>query len=461
MKRTKNNRRDFIRKAAAGAAGMTIGAGAFGMTARSYSRIQGANDRIIVAIAGLGRRLSAYVEPIVKKDSNVELAYLCDVMRSQREKAAARFSKLLDYTPKLENDVRKVLADKKVDAVFNATPDHWHTPLACMTVQADKHAYIEKPCSHNPYEGELLVKFQDKYGKVMQMGVQQRSMPESIEIITEIHNGVIGEVYKAVAYYSDGRGEVPVPEKAPVPEGLDWDLFQGPRPRKPYMHNTWDYNWHWYGWDFGTAETGNNGTHELDVARWALQVEYPDQVFVEAAKRHFKNDGWEMFDTMDATFRFSGNKIIKWDGKSRNGQKTYNNGDRGTVIYGTEGTVNVNRNGYELFDRTGKSIRVRSARGKEAGNVPGGGGDMTTLHVVNFFNTIRGTDKLRAPIKEGVKSTHLDHLANITWRSNKQLLAVDPTNGRILDRDAMKFWKREYEPGWEPRFRIPFRISTG
>jgi hypothetical protein len=283
------------------------------------------------------------------------------------------------------------------------------------------------------------------------MGVQQRSAPESIEIINEIHKGVIGEAYKAVGYYSDSRGEVIIPRKAPVPEGLDWELFQGPSPRKEYMHNTWDYNWHWYGWDFGTAETGNNATHELDVARWALQVDIPDQVMVEAAKRHFKDDGWTMFDTMDATFRFPGNKIIKWDGKSRNGQKTYNNGSRGTVIYGTDGTVNLNREGYELFDRTGKSIRVKLATGKEAGNVPGGGGDMTTLHVVNFFQTIRGKDKLRAPIKDGVKSTHLDHLANIAYRAGKQVLKVDPSNGRVADPEAMKFWKREYEPGWEPK----------
>ncbi len=444
-------RRNFIKTLTAGAAGIAVGGTTFGLSAKSYNQVLGSNDRIRVAIAGLGRRLGAYLQPISQKESNVELAYLCDVMASQREKAAERFSKLINYKPVLENDIRKILDDTKVDAIFNATPDHWHTPLACMTVQAGKHAFIEKPCSHNPYEGELLVKFQDKYGKVMQMGTQQRSAPESIEIINEIHKGAIGEVYKAVAFYSDSRGRVPVPEKAPVPEGLDWDLFQGPSPRKEYMHNTWDYNWHWYGWDFGTAETGNNATHELDVARWALQVDLPDQVIIEAAKRHFKDDGWSMFDTMEATFRFPGNKIIQWDGKSRNGQRTYFNAGRGTVIYGSEGTVFVDRDGYELFDRTGKSLKVRKSRGKEAGNVLGGGGDMSTLHVVNFFNAIRGKEKLNSPIKEGVKSTHLDHLANIAFRTNKQMLKVDPSTGRILDRSAMKLWKREYEPGWEPK----------
>ena len=445
------NRRDFIKKTTASAAGITIVGTTIGMNAKSYSRVIGANDRLNIAIAGLGRRLGAYLEPISRKESNVELSYLCDVMKSQREGAANRFSKLIDYKPALENDFRKILDDPKVDAIFNATPDHWHTPMACMAVQSGKNVYVEKPCSHNPYEGELLSMVQDKYGKVMQMGVQQRSAPESIEIIGEIHKGTIGVPYEAIAFYSDARDRVIIPEKAPVPEGLDWNLFQGPSPRKEYMHDTWNYNWHWYGWDFGTAETGNNGTHELDVARWALQVDIPDQVIVEAEKRHYLDDGWSMFDTMFATFRFPGNKIIKWDGKSRNGYKTFSNSGRGTLIYGTEGAVFVNRDGYELFDRLGKSLRIRKAQGKEAGNVSGGGGDMSTLHVVNFFDTIRGKSKLKAPVKDGVKSTLLDHLANIAYRVNKPVLEVDPSNGHIFDRDAMKLWKREYEPGWEPK----------
>lgn len=445
------NRRNFIKKTAAGAAGITLGGTTIGMSARSYSRIIGANDRLNVAIAGLGRRLGAYTDPISRKDSNVELSYLCDVMKSQRENAAARFSKLISNKPVLENDFRKILDDPKVDAIFSATPDHWHTPMACLAAQAGKNVYVEKPCSHDPYEGEVLAGVQDKYGKVMQMGVQQRSAPESIEIITEIHNGVIGEAYEAVAFYSDSRGRVIVPEKAPVPDGLDWNLFQGPSPRKEYMHDTWNYNWHWYGWDFGTAETGNNATHELDVARWALQTDIPEQVMVNAEKRHFMDDGWSMFDTMFVTFRFPGNKIIKWDGKSRNGYKTYSNSGRGTIIYGTEGAVFVNRDGYELFDRMGKSLRIRKSRGTEAGNVLGGGGDMSTLHVVNFFDTIRGKAKLKAPIKDGIKSTLLDHLANIAYRVNKRILDVDPSTGHIYDRDAMKLWKRQYEPGWEPK----------
>jgi predicted dehydrogenase len=443
-----NTRRDFIKKVALGTAGVSFGGLANGMSAKSYAKIVGANERLNVAIAGLGRRLDAYYEPIGKKDSNVELIYLCDVMQKQREAAVKKFAKHITYTPKLENDIRKVIADKNVDALINATPDHWHAPGTWMAVQGGKHVYVEKPCSHNPREGELLVEFQKKYKKVVQMGNQQRSSLESIDIINQIHNGVIGTPYKAVAFYAASRGEVPLPKKAPVPTGLDWELFQGPAPRKAYTHDTWDYNWHWYGWDYGTAESGNNATHELDVARWALKVDFPEYVAVEAAKRHFADDGWVMYDTMDATFRFPGNKIIKWDGKSRNAHKTYGS-DRGTIIYGTNGSVYVDRNGYQLFSREGKVIKDSKSKGAEAGTALGGGGDMSTRHVVNFFEAIRGKEKQASPIDEGAKSVLLCHLANIAYRTNKTL-DVDSKNGHIRDRDAMKLWSREYEKGWEP-----------
>jgi predicted dehydrogenase len=442
------SRRDFIRKAALSTAGLSIGGLATGMSAKSYAKIIGSNERLNVAIAGLGRRLGAYYEPISLKSSNVELVYMCDVMKKQREEAVKKFSKYIDYTPKLENDIRKVIADKNVDVLINATPDHWHAPGTWLAAQGGKHVYVEKPCSHNPREGEILMGCQKKYGKIIQMGNQQRSSTETIDIIKQIHNGAIGKPFKAVAFYANNRDEVPKAKKAPVPDGLDWDLFQGPAPRTDYTDDTWDYNWHWYGWTYGTAETGNNATHELDVARWALQVEYPEYVSVEAAKRYFVEDGWMMYDTMDATFRFPGDKIIKWDGKSRNGHKTYGS-DRGTIIYGSNGTVYVDRNGYKLFNRDGKVIKDSKAAGNEAGTALGGGGDMTTRHVVNFFEAIRGKEKQASTIDDGAKSTLLCHLANISYRVNKSF-DVDSSNGHIRDKEAMKLWGREYAKGWEP-----------
>ena len=444
----KKSRRKFLRNAATSAIGATLAKNALAMDASSYSRIIGANDRINVAIAGLGRRLGAFYEPIALKSSNVELLYLCDVMESQRGRASKKFSEHVKHKAKLENDFRKVLEDSDVDVLINATPDHWHAPMAFLAMQAGKHVYLEKPVSHNPHESELLVAFQKKYGKQVQMGTQQRSSPETIEVINEIHNGAIGDVYRAIAFYSNARGEVVNPVKQAPPEGLDWDLFQGPAPRKDYMHDTWNYNWHWYGWDYGTAETGNNATHELDVARWALQVKYPKHVFVEAAKRHFKDDGWTMYDTMDATLTFPGNKVIKWEGRSRNGHETFGSG-RGTIIYGSEGSVYVDRGGYKMYDRSGKMTKDSQSETSEAGTALGGGGGMSTLHVQNFFEAIRGNEELKQPIEQGVISQHLTHLPNIAYRVGKPL-EVDTETGRIYDRDAMKLWQREYEPGWEP-----------
>jgi len=444
-----SNRRSFLKKMTAGAAGVAVGGSAMSMPAKNYNRIIGANDKINVAIAGLGRRLGAFTEPIAHKKANVELIYLCDVMKSQRDKAAERFTKYIDYKPKLENDIRKVIDDSQVDAIFNATPDHWHTPGSVMAMKAGKHVYVEKPCSHNMYENELIVEAAKKLNKVVQMGNQQRSSDHSIEIIDEIHKGIIGTPYKAVAIYSMTRGEVPLQKKASSPSGLDWDLFQGPAPRREYTTETWDYNWHWYGWDYGTAEAGNNATHELDVARWALQVDFPLRVDVEAAKRHFPEDGWEMYDTMEATFRFDDDKIIQWDGKSRNGYDTYDSGGRGVLIYGSDGTVFVNRSKYILYDRSGKKIKDNESFSGEAGTALGGGGGMTTTHVLNFFEAIRGKEKLRAPIEDASISNAMVHYSNIAYRIGKGF-DVDDQTGRIFDRDAMRFWKRKYESGWEP-----------
>ena len=444
------NRRDFMRNLTYSAVGVGFAGVAQGFTAKSYNRIMGANDRLNVALMGCGRRVSAYYDALKNKNNNVDLAYICDVMKKQREKVGKDLSGKVEGNAKLVADIHDVWNDKSVDAIFNATPDHWHAPGTWMAMQAGKHVYIEKPCSHNPREGELLVAFQQKYGKVIQMGNQQRSAKESQEIIGEIHKGVIGDVYKALAFYSNSRGAVPIEKKAPIPDGLDWELWQGPAPHREYTDNTWDYNWHWYGWHWGTAETGNNATHELDVARWALQATYPEKVEVEAAKRHFANDGWVMYDTMDATFRFPGNKIIQWDGKSRSGYNTYGS-DRGTVIYGSEGTVFVNRNGYTLFDRMGKKVRDSKSTGNEAGTALGGGGDMTDAHVANFFNVIRGKEtKLNSPIEEGAISQMMCHYANISYRIGKSF-QVNTQNGHILDKDGMKLWDRQYEKGWEPK----------
>jgi predicted dehydrogenase len=453
MEKHEKTRREFIKTTAIGAVGLTIAG--MGLSARSYGNIMGANDRINIAVIGLGRRLGAYIGPIADPKNNINLLYLCDVKESQRENAKKRFlhpNNKVNPDVKLEENFFKVIQDPQVDAIINATPDHWHAPGTWMANAAGKHVYLEKPGSHNPYEGEMLLKSRKKYGKLIQLGNQQRSSIETIHLMNQIHNGAIGTPYLAKAFYTGSRGKVINAEKAAIPEGLNWDMWQGPAPRKAYEHDVWDYNWHWYGWDYGTAEAGNNGLHELDVARWALQVKYPQQVIVDSAKNHFPGDGWTMYDSLDATFKFPDNKIIKWDCKSRNGNKTYGAG-RGTIIYGTEGSVWVDRDGYKIYDRGGNLVQSTESEDGEGGTQLGGGGNMTSRHVVNFFEAIRGKEELRSPIEEGVSSALLCHLANISSRMGNQMLLCDPKSGRITNsRKAMGIWKREYEKGWEPNF---------
>ena len=448
-KMSKCNRRNFIRKSALGGLGLAS-VSSMGMSSQSYNNIIGSNDRLNLAIAGLGRRLGAYYSPIARKKSNVKLVYLCDAKQSQMTRAAKNFKKYINYTPKLEQDIFKVLDDNKVDVLINAMPDHWHTPGAIMAMKSGMHVYVEKPSSCSMQENELLVKVANKNGKVVQMGNQQRSSIHTQKVIKKIHDGLIGKAYKAIAFYSNGRGEVPRQKKSAVPEGLDWNLWQGPAVHREYTSETWDYNWHWYGWNYGTAEMGNNATHELDIARWALNVNLPQMVEVESEKRHFINDGWEMYDTMLARFSFEDDKVIEWDGKSRNAYTTYGKA-RGTVIFGAEGTVFVDRSHYKLFDRNGKLVEEVSSGGKEAGVALGGGGDMSTLHIMNFFDTIRGKSFSNAPIGDANISMAMVHYANVSSRI-KQNFEVDHINGTMFNREAMKYWGKPYEESWKKMF---------
>lgn len=436
-----SSRRKFIKKTALATAGLS-----FAMKASSYNAIMGSNDRINMCFMGLGRRVPGYY-PAVNDQFNTKLLYLCDVKQSQVTRAMGELSEFIDYKPKVEEDIRKILNDKNLDVVFIATPDHWHAPATVMALNAGKHVYLEKPCAHNAREGEILVERQKATGKLVQMGNQQRSSDHTIEIIKEIHNGIIGSPYKAVAIYNNQRGEVPLQKKQAPPADLNWDLFQGPAPRQDYYDNIWDYNWHWYGWKWGTAETGNNAVHELDVARWALGVDFPESVHVDAAKQHYKEDGWEMYDTMFATFKFADDKTICWDGKSRNAYNTYGTG-RGTLIYGSEGSVLVDRGRYKVFDRGGKLMKESKGNTNEGGLALGGGGDTTTRHVENLLESIRGKETLNAPIADAVKSNHMALLANLSYQAGKPF-NVDSKTGKALDQDVSAMWGRTYEPGWE------------
>ncbi|RZM13895.1 MAG: hypothetical protein EOO88_44420, partial [Pedobacter sp.] len=202
--------------------------------------------------------------------------------------------------PKGVKDFRSILSDKDLDAMYLAPPDHWHAPAAIICCTANKHVYVEKPLCHNPHEGELAVAAARKYKRVVQMGSQRRSWPTLTEGIHALHNGAIGKVYMAKTWYTNNRATIGVGKTVPVPSNLDFELWQGPAPRMPYKDNLVHYNWHWF-WHWGTGEALNNGTHEIDVARWGLQADYPTKVNSVGGRYRFQDD-WETPDTQIITF---------------------------------------------------------------------------------------------------------------------------------------------------------------
>lgn len=437
------SRRTFLKQTALGSAGLVA------TSAQSFAALSGANARIRVAVIGIKRRGL----PLIRSLStlpNVEVTWVSDVDAVQLEKGMAMAEKTLGYRPRTEKDMRKIVEMKDVDAIFVATPDHLHAYQTLLALQNGKHVYVEKPCSHNLGEDALLLQAQAKYPELkIQMGTQQRSSPETREVIRAIHDGVIGKPYKAVAFYANSRGKVPVPQQVAPPSTLDWELWQGPAPRRPFLDILADYNWHWR-WHWGTAESANNGTHEMDVARWALQVEYPEEVRASGGKFHFVDDGWEMYDTMEVNFHYADNRVIQWNGNSRNGYLTFGAG-RGTVIYGTDGSVYVDRDGFRIYSREGELLR--ESKGEAEGGVAlGGGGGMTTRHVANFIAAIRTGEPLNAPITVGAVSTSMTHYTNVASRVEGGLIQVDPTTGRFTDPALMDtYWGRQYEKGWEPK----------
>ncbi len=434
-------RRRFIDTVALSAAGLAVGT-----TARSYGQILGSNDRLNFAVIGLNGRGYAHLSSLKANRNAARIPYVCDVDSTILQKFADSTQKEMGEAPRTEKDFRKIIEQKDVDAVTIATPDHWHTPIAIAALKAGKHVYVEKPCSHNPAEGEMLVQAQRKYQKLVQMGTQQRSSPHTIEIVQKIHSGIIGRPYYAKAWYVNVRKSIGIGKEVPVPPQLDWDLWQGPAPRRPYKDNVHPYNWHWFR-IYGTGETLNNGTHEVDVCRWALGAEYPKRVTSSGGRYHFKDD-WQFYDTLVTSFEYD-DQMISWEGKSCEGMKIYGR-DRGSVIMGTTGSVLVDRDGYEIYDLKGKktSESKSSIRTLSADLV--GRDSMTDAHFANFIAGIRKGEKLNAPIEVGNVAVTMLQLSNIAWEVNREL-QLNPADGKIQgDPEAMKMWEREYEKGWAP-----------
>ena len=439
------SRRHFL------ASSLTAGAALTVLPRNSLRAAQAPGNRVVVAVAGVHSRGKELVDKFTSIPG-VECRYVVDVDRRYLGAAGAVAEAKQGHAPKLITDFRRALEDREVDALVVATPDHWHAPMAILAAKAGKHVYLEKPCSHSPREGELVVEAARKYHRLVQMGTQRRSMRNVQEMIRELQEGVIGKVFLAQCFYSRRRQPIGFGKKVAPPAELDWDLWQGPAPRTAYRDNLHPYNWHWF-WHWGTGEALNNGVHLLDVARWAMNVTYPTKATSFGGRWHDVGlDDWEAPDTQEIQLEFGPGRGISWFGRSCSNFGAPGYKANGIVFFGSQGTMDYDGSGtctvYDLDNKPVKSIGGDRGRRADLANSADPG--LNENHAENFVEAIRGNAQLTAPIEEGHCSTVLAQLGNIAHRSGRAL-RTDPSNGHVLgDSEALKYWTRDYEPGWEP-----------
>ena len=400
----------------------------------SAAAASSAGNKLTVAVAGVRGQGLNHVRNFASSE-DAEVAYICDVDERVIPRAVETATKHQGRTPAVVKDLRTILDDASVDVLSIATPNHWHAPAAIMACAAGKHVYVEKPCSYSAEEGELAVEAAGRYGRVVQMGNQRRSCPLFVDAIKRIHDGIIGPVLLARTWYFQRRSPIGVGTHVEPPKELDFHLWQGPAPERPYKDNLVHYNWHWH-WHWGNGELGNNGIHAIDVARWGMQVDFPSQVVSSGSRMRLRGDQ-ETPDTHSVAFHFD-DRIVTWEGVS---WSPYGPGGTGFGIafHGESGTMILQDNGYEILDMKNKTVeRVAGELNRRE-------------HYWNFLSAIRNNLRPSSDIAEAHKSTLLCHLGNIAHRTGATL-RTNPENGRILDNDqAQSLWSRgEYRAGFDP-----------
>lgn len=394
------------------------------------------NDKVVVAVIGLGGQGKGHVRSYVGLP-NVELAYVCDLDESRLADGNQ-----LAPNAKPVNDLRKILDDKSVDAVSIATPDHWHTPAALLALEAGKHVYVEKPCSHNVREGRLLVEASKRTGKIVQHGTQSRSAPLIQTAVKILRDGTIGDVILARAWNVQFRGPIGKSQPATPPQGFDYDTWVGPAPLLPFQPNRSHYTWHWW-YNFGTGDAGNDGVHEIDIARWGLGVETHPSVVGAVGGKYVHDDDQQFPDTMTAAFEYPGDGAV---GHRR--QLTFemrlwstyypHNIDNGNEFLGTKGRMLLTKRGkLEVYDDKSKRIPVEIPEDKSVGIQP---------HQLNFVEAIRTGSPVRADALTGHLSSTLPHLGNIACRLGRSFQFNPDTEQIPGDEEANALLGREYRP---------------
>src|SRR5437899_8471696 len=460
-------RRDFLKTGTKTVAGIAVAERL--RTWVEPRRVLGANDRVRVAICGLHGRGVNHIERYAAL-KNAEIAALCDVDDNVMRQRIAEAQKL-GVQPKTYTDFRKLLEDKSIDAISIATPNHWHSLMAIWACQAGKDVYVEKPCSHNCFEGRQLVRAVKKYNRICQHGSQSRSNSGMLEAMQHLNDGTIGEVYLARAICYKWRASIGRAAVEPVPAGVNYDLWTGPAPLKPFTRNRFHYNWHWI-WDTGNGEVGNQAIHEIDIARWGLGVGFP--VSVSAMGGHFMfEDDQETPNTLNATFCFNAaegkRKMMELEVRH---WITNHEVEIGTGAYGASGVPAAGLGADSNKKPANKqSLGPRDAKTNTVGNIfygskgylgidgydtyktwltdqtePGPYGKGSGNHYANFVDCIRSrrAQDIHSPIEEAHISTTLVHLANASYRLGRTL-RFDAVEEQVIgDEEANRLLRGSY-----------------
>ena len=441
-------RRGFIGGAAASGAFFIAGAGrAFGADAPS--------NRVRLAVAGVREKgRGIWMLRAATALPGVEVPVVCDVDSRALDFAAEEVFKRTGKMPRKEKDLRKVVEDPEIDGVVAEIPDHWHAASAWMAMEAGKAIYVEKPCTFCGEEGEILKRVQKRTGMVFQMGSQRRSSKCYRDAIARMRE-MVGEPKFARCWYTSRRKGIGRGVQTAVPDWLDWDIWQGPAPRRPYTDNVIPYMWHWHR-HWGTGEMGNNGPHYIDVARWALGVGNATRIVSGGGRLfHEPDDDWAWPDCQNTTFEFEGGKYVTFDCLSSQKCRPIEGIGTGCLVFGSDGAVLFHPASRVIqYDANGTKVAEwADTYAEEWIQTTTGASEMDLAHLSNFVDAMRAHDpsKCFAPVDEGVATTVLSHAANIAYFTG-ETVRLDGKTGELLTRtpEAMKMWCREYEKGWEP-----------
>jgi predicted dehydrogenase len=427
------DRRTFLKTS--GAAGLTAAAPfvshAWGST--------GPNDAVNVAVIGVRSRGAAHYKQFAKIP-NVNVVTLCDV--DERLFAKALKDLGAEKKVKTETDLRRVLDDQNVHAVAIATPDHWHALATIWACQAGKDVYVEKPASHTIWEGRQMVTAARKYNRVVAVGLQSRSNPAIQAAIKFLHEGGLGELHTARALCFKPRDTIGRKPDSPCPPGVNYDLWLGPARQRAFNENHFHYNWHWF-WEYGCADIGNQGPHQMDIARWALNKHDYPQTIKSVGGRFAFDDDQETPNTQTATFEYADGKLLEFGVRG-----LYTNAEGGITVgnlfYGTKGWMQLDDDGWKTFfgrkNEPGPSMAVRGANPMNLSGSGDGG------HFENFIQAVRARDAklLNCDIEEGHRSTALCHLANISYRVRREVRFDGQAERFIGDKDADGLLTRNY-----------------